>query len=81
MALRRGRGSAIVLALLVLIAGLAGTASADTGAAYPVLRGDDAQLRDWIERYDAAQRCRYSGLHRHDALDDLADPRNSPHRT
>ena len=55
MALRRGRWSPIVLALLVLIAGLAGTASADTGAAYPVLRGDDAQLRDWIERYDAAR--------------------------
>ncbi len=54
MALQRGRSSAIVLALLVLILGLAGTASADTDAAHPVIRGDDAQLRAWIESYDAA---------------------------
>ena len=54
MALRRRRWSAIVLALLFLVAGLAGTASADTDAGYPVIRGSDAQLRAWIESYDAA---------------------------
>jgi len=32
----------------------AGVPDADTDAGYPVIRGSDAQLRAWIERYDAA---------------------------
>ena len=54
MALRHGRWSTIVLATLVLVAGLAGTASASTDAVHPVIRGDDAQLRAWTASYDAA---------------------------
>jgi hypothetical protein len=51
MALPWVRWSVVVLALLLLVAG---TASAAENALHPLIRGDDAQLRAWIDSYDAA---------------------------
>jgi PKD repeat protein len=54
MAVRQGSLVIIMLAVLLFAGGLAGAVSAADSGGHSLIRGDDAQLRQWIAQYDAA---------------------------